>query len=785
MILVRVLLILTIILTGCGVSELSAFDKNSNATGTSTREFDSSTREKRSISSGKLLAATSQQPPVITSTGNSSKWSINIQAILPGAQVGSPYNTVVSVSGGLSPYQFSILGALPPGLTINPATGTISGTPITPGTYGFGVLVTDHPHGDRGDQRMSISVAQGTVPGITVQVSPINSAIASGGAQQFNATVVGTSNVAVNWSATVGAVSNTGLFTAPAVSTSSTAIVTATSVALSNSSASAIVTITPSAPPPPSAPTITTTTIPGATVGLSYQAVLAATGGTPPYQWSIASGSLPSGMQLRSATGVLGGLSSVSGSFSFNVQITDAAGQSAQQYFNLIVLSSGGNCGPPTYNCSRSDLNPAPMPTPPNVGNLTGAGTCFNDPDFGSKVCRVTDQTIGPSSLFVGEGGSGDSNPWNLDSTKIALGNTGGSQVMMNFNPSTMAISKMYGGWSVSDNITWSHNNKDVFYGIKQRGGAYLRYDTSGPSLPTPIVAADFKVAGCLGTGFTVTWTTAGGVSNDETIFSAGFSNNGGQGGVGALYVAAITPNGCQVLDTSTGVITSSGSLPSGIVPNWATLTDTNGFTIHNVKMAKSGSFLNITPTVSSCAPCANQQFFWQIGTLNVVKVTNSPSGHFTEGYTTWINGAGPFGNFTKRQYATPTAISTIIPTVPAGLVPVYDAHEGWNNVDPLDTNPFCYSTFTSKNPVPNVAWYNEVICTSPVSGTTWRFAHTFSSVRSHRFNSQYAIGAISQDGRFFAWSSDWMGTLGSESGTSTCTIGTNCRGDVFVVELQ
>jgi len=47
MILVRVLLILTIILTGCGVSELSAFDKNSNATRMSTRKFETSTREKR------------------------------------------------------------------------------------------------------------------------------------------------------------------------------------------------------------------------------------------------------------------------------------------------------------------------------------------------------------------------------------------------------------------------------------------------------------------------------------------------------------------------------------------------------------------------------------------------------------------------------------------------------------------------------------------------------------------------------------------------------------------
>src|SRR5437660_270901 len=391
-ILVRALLILSIILTGCGVSGVSAYAGTSNPTRTNTRESRSSTKQERSTGNRKILPATGQEPAVITSPEPSSPGHIKVQAILPLAKVGNAYNVVVSVSGGASPYQFSILwGALPPGLIINPATGTISGTPLAPGTYAFAVLATDLPLGDRGDHRMSISVAAATVPGITVQVSPVNSIIASGGAQQFSATVVGTSNVAVNWSANVGTVSNTGRFTAPAVSTSTTAIVTATTMALSSSKASATLTIAPLAPPPPPAPTITTTTIPDATAGVSYGATLAATGGTPPYQWSMASGSLPSGMQLSSSTGVLSGLSSVSGSFSFNVQVSDAAGQSAQQSFSLVVLSSGSNCGPPTYNCSRTDLAPAPTPAPPNVGNLTGVGTCFNDPDFGSRVCRITD----------------------------------------------------------------------------------------------------------------------------------------------------------------------------------------------------------------------------------------------------------------------------------------------------------------------------------------------------------------------------------------------------------
>ena len=46
----------------------------------------------------------------------------------------------------------------------------------------------------------------------------------------------------------------------------------------------------PSSPPPP---TITTTSLPAAVLGSAYSATLHAIGGTPPYTWSLAGGSLP------------------------------------------------------------------------------------------------------------------------------------------------------------------------------------------------------------------------------------------------------------------------------------------------------------------------------------------------------------------------------------------------------------------------------------------------------------------------------------------------------------
>lgn len=62
----------------------------------------------------------------------------------PLGEVGPPYSTVFLVTGGTGPFTWSIAsGSLPPGLTLDPATGQLAGRPTTAGTYGFDVRVTD------------------------------------------------------------------------------------------------------------------------------------------------------------------------------------------------------------------------------------------------------------------------------------------------------------------------------------------------------------------------------------------------------------------------------------------------------------------------------------------------------------------------------------------------------------------------------------------------------------------------------------------------------------------
>ena len=59
--------------------------------------------------------------------------------------------------------------------------------------------------------------------------------------------------------------------------------------------------------PTPAKLAISTSSLPTGQTGVAYSALLAATGGTPPYTWSVTSGMLPPGLMLNAATGAIAG----------------------------------------------------------------------------------------------------------------------------------------------------------------------------------------------------------------------------------------------------------------------------------------------------------------------------------------------------------------------------------------------------------------------------------------------------------------------------------------------
>lgn len=63
---------------------------------------------------------------------------------LPHGDVGVSYLQTITVSGGMAPYTFSVTaGSLPAGLTLNPSTGVISGTPTQVETANFTITAVD------------------------------------------------------------------------------------------------------------------------------------------------------------------------------------------------------------------------------------------------------------------------------------------------------------------------------------------------------------------------------------------------------------------------------------------------------------------------------------------------------------------------------------------------------------------------------------------------------------------------------------------------------------------
>ncbi|MBI4889841.1 MAG: putative Ig domain-containing protein [Acidobacteria bacterium] len=249
----------------------------------------------------------------------------------PSATINKSYSYSMSAIGGTSPYTWSLIGgSLPPGLNLSSA-GVIGGTPTTLGVYPATIRAAD---GASSANFSNISIT--VLPSVTITTSPslpqgtpgvtYNTALAAtGGAGPYSWTVVtGTlpGGLTLSTSGTLSGIPTTsGSYNFVARATDST---TAYSMQSFNITIGAALVIT------------TPTQLPAGTVGVQYAQTLAATGGTAPYVWTIASGSVPTGLSL-SASGALAGTPTTGGNYSFVVRVTDSAGLSTVQTFNLTV----------------------------------------------------------------------------------------------------------------------------------------------------------------------------------------------------------------------------------------------------------------------------------------------------------------------------------------------------------------------------------------------------------------------------------------------------------------
>ena len=75
-------------------------------------------------------------------------------------------------------------------------------------------------------------------------------------------------------------------------------------------------------------------------VGTSYSSSIGRTGGVAPFTYSISSGSLPPGLMLNSSTGVISGIPTTAGAFSFIIKVIDSQGLSATNNCTITITSN-------------------------------------------------------------------------------------------------------------------------------------------------------------------------------------------------------------------------------------------------------------------------------------------------------------------------------------------------------------------------------------------------------------------------------------------------------------
>jgi hypothetical protein len=252
---------------------------------------------------------------------------------LPAATVGTAYSQTLAATGGTTPYTWSLAaGTLPPGLSLS-GGGVLNGTPTTAGSFSFTVRVTDSASA-ADTQPLSLTVSAPpnitttTLPAATVGTAYSQTLAATGGTTPYTWSLAAGSlppGLSLNGAVLSGTPTTAG--------TSNFTVRVTDNVGATDTQA---LSLTVNAPPPVN---ITTTSLPGGTVGASYGQTLAATGGIAPYTWSLSSGTLPPGLGL-SVGGVLGSSPTTAGSYTFTVQVTDNIGGADTQVLSLTVSTT-------------------------------------------------------------------------------------------------------------------------------------------------------------------------------------------------------------------------------------------------------------------------------------------------------------------------------------------------------------------------------------------------------------------------------------------------------------
>ena len=347
-------------------------------------------------------------------------------ATLTNGTVGVAYSQTVSATGGNGSYTFSVsAGSLPAGLSLNAATGAITGTPTTAATSNFTITATDGL-GATGARAYSvtinaaITVNPATLPNGTLGTAYAQTVSATGGNGSYTFSVsAGSLPAGLSLNAATGAISGT-----PTTTATSNFTVTATDGLAATGARAYSVTIN-------AAITVNPATLPTAMLGAAYSQTVTATGGTGSYVFSVSAGSLPAGLTLNAATGVISGTPTTAATSNFTITATDGGGATGQRAVAFTVaatlaiapptlpngtvgsaysqtISTTGGTAPYAFTISAGTL-PAGLTLNATTGLISGSPTVAGPFTFtvratdaaGFTVDRAYTVTVVPAALIL------------------------------------------------------------------------------------------------------------------------------------------------------------------------------------------------------------------------------------------------------------------------------------------------------------------------------------------------------------------------------------------------
>ena len=609
----------------------------------------------------------------------------------PTGTVGIQYSwTTCTASGGTPPYSWSaptaiyggtVSGLLPPGLSLNSANGSISGTPTAAGSYSIGLLV-----GDSSTPKQTVSLPFtivinavqltancGTPPNGTVRIYYSWSTCAASG---------GTTPYA--WSAS-------GL--PPGLSiTSGTGAVSGTPTKAGFYSVTLLVTDS-STPTPqtfsqqftmvinPGSLIVTCTEPPVGTVGVAYSwTICTASGSLGPFTWSLTGA--PAWMTIDS-TGTISGTPTAAASYTFTVSVLDTSTNATKSAQITIVINSStftASCGAPpagtvgtaySWNACTATGGAAPYTwswsgsLPPGLSLIAATGAVSGTPTAAGSYAitiTVTDNSTPTKQT-------------NSQEYTIPI-NSAGLTANCGLPPGgTVGTAYSWGGCTVSGGTapyTWSEtgalppglsfNGNGAVSGTPTTAGSYtLTVTVTDSTAPTKQTNSQQITITISSSNLTITWQTpaAGTVGTAYTWTPCAV--NGGTPSYTWTWSGTLPPG--LSMSPTTGVVsgtpTTAGSYSVGI-----TVTDSTSPT----KLTGSSSF---TLTINAEAPLAVSCGTLPGGTVGMAYSANVCTSSGGIGPYTWTwSGTTPPGlsiNSSNGQISgTPTAIGSYPDTITA-----------------------------------------------------------------------------------------------------------------------